>query len=180
MKRILLLSIILLSCLGLRVQGQHYFSYKSGSFDLSMNIAGQDMITHTVFDDYGALQYAEVDAMGQKVKTVLREGKTYMVAPQFMEMPSETPVNYCDLSPEAIEQYGIQMVGIEKMDGYDCLVYTLKMEVQGMEGKGKVWVWEGFAIRAEVTVMGMKLVTVLKNLQLDTPVDASLFEIPAK
>lgn len=176
MKKIILL--LVLTLMPLIGWGQQFFTYKTGSFDLEMNVAGQKMNTHTVFADYGALQYAEVNVMGQAVKTVMRDGKTYMTSPQFQEVPQEVPVNYCDLTPEAIEQYGIQMVGIEQMDGYDCLVYTLTMDVQGMEGKGKVWIWEGFSIRAEVSVMGMKVVTRLKNLQLDTPVDMSLFNLP--
>lgn len=181
MKRLFILLVLSLLPLAGFAQGdQHYFSYKTGSFDLEMNFAGQKMTTHTVFADYGALQYGEVSVMGQNIKTVLRDGKSYMVAPQFQEVPTETAVNYCNLTPEVIEQYGIQMVGLEQMDGYECLVYTLTMNVQDMEGKGKVWIWEGFTIRAEVNVMGMKVVSVIKNLQLDTPVDMALFDLPQK
>ncbi|MDT3366593.1 MAG: hypothetical protein LIQ26_04905, partial [Bacteroidota bacterium] len=123
-------------------------------------------------------QRADVNAMGQDIVTILRDGKTYMIKPNFQEMPAEDAINYNALDQATIDKYGIKMIGIEKMDGYDCLVYTLKMDVQGFEGKGKVWIWDGFSIRAEVNVMGMTVVTKLQNLQLDTPVDMSLFNLP--
>ena len=178
MKKILiLLALILLPMLGF-AQSNHCYTYKSGSFDLETNAAGQKMVTHSVFDDYGALQYGEMNVMGQVVKTVMRDGKNYMVAPQFQEFPAQDVVNYTELTPEIIEQYGIQMVGIESMMGYDCMVYTLKVDYQGMEAKCKAWIWEGFTIRSEVTVMGMKVVSTIKNLELDIPVDQNLFKLP--
>lgn len=180
MKKFLLAAVLaILPVLGF-AQNDRFFNHETGSFDLVVNMMGQDMVTHTVFAGYGALQRAEVDAMGQHIVTVLRDGKTYMVSPNFQEVPTEETVNYNALDQATIDKYGIKMIGIEKMDGYDCLVYTLKMDVQGFEGKGKVWIWDGFSIRAEVNVMGMTVVTKLKNLQLDTPVDKSLFDIPAK
>ena len=181
MKKILILMVLtLLPVVGF-AQNNHFFSYKSGSFDLDMNVTGQKMATHCVFDDFGALQSSEMPMMGQTIRTVIRDGKTYLVEPQFQEMTDQPdPINYSDLSPENIEKYHIQMVGLETVDGYECVIYTLMMEVQGMTAKGKVWVWEGFPIRTETTVMGMKVVTLMKNLLLDVPVDSSLFELPAK
>lgn len=178
MKKFLLVAALaLLPVLGF-AQNNHFFNHETGSFDLAVNVMGQDMVTHTVFADFGALQYATVNAMGQDVVTVLRDGKSYMIKPNFQEVPAEDAINYNALDQATIDKYNIKMVGIEKMDGYDCLVYTLKMEVQGFEGKGKVWIWDGFTVRAEVNVMGMTVVTKLKNLQLDVPVDMSLFDIP--
>lgn len=161
-------------------QENRFFSYKSGSFDLVMEVMGQEMVTSTVFDDYGALQCAELEMMGQKVKTVMRDGKTYVVSPFFQEAPSEETVNYMDLSPEVIEKYGITMSGIESVDGKDCLVFSLKVKQQGMDADAKTWVWEGFPIRSETKVMGMTIVTRLKNLKLDIPVDPAVFEIPSE
>ena len=180
MKRILTLLAAVLIGLTALAQNRHYFSYETGSFDLVANVMGSDMTTHTVFADYGALQYCEVEMMGQKYKTVIRDGKNYIVSPMFQEVEADEPVNYSDLSPEAIRKYDIKMVGLESLDGYECLVYTLKMEVQGMQANAKVWIWEGFSIRSEATVMGMKMTTTLKNLKLDAPVDMSLFELPKK
>ena len=178
MKKFLLVAALaILPVLGFS-QNNHYFNHETGSFDLVVNMMGQDMVTHTVFADYGAFQRADVNAMGQDIVTILRDGKTYMIKPNFQEMPAEDAINYNALDQATIDKYGIKMIGIEKMDGYDCLVYTLKMDVQGFEGKGKVWIWDGFSIRAEVNVMGMTVVTKLQNLQLDTPVDMSLFNLP--
>ena len=177
MKKFLLIAVLaLLPVLGF-AQNNHYFNHETGSFDQSVSVMGQDMVTHIVFADYGALQRLDMNTMGQDVTTIFRDGKTYMVKPNFQVMPTEDNVNYNDLDQATIDKYNIKMVGIESMDGYDCLVYTLKMDVQGMEGKGKVWVWDGFQVRAEVNVMGMTVVTKLKNLKLDVPVDMSLFDI---
>ena len=178
MKRLFSIAILLLSSLVALAQADHFFTYETGSFDLVMNMSGQKMTTHAVFADYGALQITEMDMMGQKVKTLSRDGKNYMLAPKFQEIPQQEAVNYNALTPEVIEQYGIQMVGFDSAEGFDCMVYTLTMEVQGMEAKSKVWVWEGFPIRTESTVMGMKMVTTIKNLELDIPVDKSLFALP--
>ena len=178
-KTLLFLVLALLPVFGF-AQGEQYYSYKTGSYDLVVSMTGQKMTTHVIFAEYGAYQYSEMEMMGQKVKTLMRDGRSWMIAPGVQEVPMEDNVNYNNLTPEAIQKFGIEMVGLEEVDGYDCLVYTLKMNYQGMEGKGKTWIWEGFPIRAEVTIMGMKLVTTLKNLELDTDVDMSLFEIPEK
>jgi len=178
-KFFLLLALAILPLFGFAQAQQTYFTFKSGSFDLEVNAAGQKMVTHSIFDDYGALQYAEMSVMGQTVKTVIRDGKTYMVSPQFQEIPAQQEqVNYLNLTQEVIDKYDIKMVGIESMQGYDCMVYTLKAEFQGMEAASKAWVWDGFAIRTETTVMGMKVISTLKNLKLDIPVDPALFVLP--
>lgn len=178
MKKILFSLILALLPMFGFAQSFHFYTYKSGSFDIETNAAGQKMVIHNVFDDYGSMQYNEMNMMGQMVKTVMRDGKNYMLAPKFQEIPQQEAVNYNALTPEVIEQYGIQMVGFDSAEGFDCMVYTLTMEVQGMEAKSKVWVWEGFPIRTESTVMGMKMVTTIKNLELDIPVDKSLFALP--
>lgn len=172
--------IIILSLVGIAgfAQADHYFAHKSGKFTLKMDVMGQTATTVTYFDDYGAKQWSQVDMMGTKAVTLMTGGKSYMLKPSFQEVPVQETVNYMNLTPEAIKEYDIKMVGIEKVDGYDCMVYTLIINQQGMEGKGKTWIWDGFSIRAEVNIMGMTIVTRLSDLQVDIPVDQNLFELP--
>ena len=178
MKKLLLVTILSLVGIAGFAQAEHYFAHKSGKFTLKMEVMGQTFATETIFDDYGAKQWSRVDMMGQKAVTLLLDGKSYMLKPRFQEAPAQEMVNYMALTPEVIEQYDIKMVGIEKVDGYDCMVYTLKINQQGMEGKGKTWIWDGFSIRAEINMMGMTIVTRLTDLQVDIPVDQSLFVLP--
>lgn len=180
MKKILLTFVLVLAGFAAFGQADHFFAHKSGKFTLKMDAMGQTMETQTIFDDYGAKQWSSTSVMGQKVTTLFTDGKSYMLTPQFQEVPAQDMVNYMDLTPEIIEQYDIKMVGIENIDGYDCMVYTLKINQQGMEGKGKTWIWDGFSIRAEVNIMGMTIVTRLTKLETDIPVDQSLFILPNK
>lgn len=180
MKKILFVLLLVLTGFAASAQSDHYFAHKSGKFTLKMDMMGQTVTTQTVFDDYGASQWSQTDMMGQKVVTLMKAGKSYMLKPSFQEVPSQEMVNYMNLTPEAISEYGIKMVGIEKIDGYDCMVYTLNINQQGMEGKGKTWIWDGFSIRAEVSIMGMTMVTRLTDLQLDVPVDQNLFKLPGE
>ena len=177
MKRYLCLFLLLIGFTAF-AQSERLFDHKSGKFTMQMEFGGQTIKTYTVFDDFGAKQWSQTETMGQLVSTLLLDGKSYILTPMFQELPTQETVNYMNLTPEVIQKYKIEMVGIDTVEGYDCLVYTLKVNQQGFEGDGKVWIWDGIPICSVVTIMNMTMVTTISNLEVDIPVDQSLFQLP--
>lgn len=70
----------------------------------------------------------------------------------------------------------MKVVGEEKMDGYDCLVVTVK----DTETDAKMWLRTdiGIPVRMESKESGSDVVIEFKNIKVGAQ-DASLFEIPA-
>lgn len=75
-----------------------------------------------------------------------------------------------------IDQAQAKMVGREKVDGKECLVYEFSEEGQS----GKYWIWEeyGLPVKAESTIEGEKIVFEYKNVKVEDIAD-SMFELPA-
>lgn len=69
-----------------------------------------------------------------------------------------------------------KLVGHEKVDGKDCLVY----EMTDGSDKVKYWLWEeyGFPIKGEVTSGGEKIQFEYKNVKVEDIAD-SMFDLPA-
>ena len=173
-----LIALVLLPVMGF-AQDKHLYSHETGRFDLVADMGGMTMTSKFTFADFGATRRVEMEVMGQKVVMVEKGGKRYLVSPSFREMPAdEAVVNYNDLTPEVIEKYSIKQLDDEQIGDYKCTVYTFKKKDQGVDADCKIWIWKGFPIKSENSAMGITVETLIQNLEVDVPVDRSLFELP--
>ena len=79
MKKYIIISLLMAFCLGAGAQEQRY-AVKSGIITMEMDMMGQTIVQETYFDDYGAKQATVRDLRGQKVRTIVVDGKTVMIS----------------------------------------------------------------------------------------------------
>ncbi|MBO6221619.1 MAG: hypothetical protein J6N46_06765, partial [Bacteroidales bacterium] len=68
--------------------------------------------------------------------------------------------------------------GKEKVLDFDCDVYTLETEAEGMTAKLKVWCYKGFTLKSETELMGMKIITAVTEFKEDAMVLPQVFDVP--
>jgi len=156
------------------------YGVKSGMAKATTEMMGQKIEAISYFDDYGAKETSVTSANGMEVKTVTRDGKSYMVmGDQVQEVPAQESINYLDLTPEIIEKYKIVDQGTETILGRPCTKYSLEVSQMGQTAKLTVSVWNGYAMKAVTSTMGMTVaVTVTEFSECD--VDPALFAVPGE
>ncbi len=75
-------------------------------------------------------------------------------------------------SKKSLKSLGYKKTGEETIDGKNCDVY------EGMAGK--MWLWKDnqIALKVDISLLGMSMISEVINMDLNKSVDASLFEIP--
>jgi hypothetical protein len=167
------------------------YKNKSGMIEYKMsgNSEGKSV---TYWDDYG---YKEVMISQTKTKVwgmTNEENKTVLtIGAEVYEwkadddkiFKSENPIaeiweekNYDEkdveeFGKESMESLGFQKTGEENINGKNCEVW---------EGMGKIWIWKknGIAIKNDVKIMGINVISEATDIQLDIKVKDELFELP--
>jgi len=75
-------------------------------------------------------------------------------------------------SKKSLESLGYKKTGEETFDGKDCDVYD------GLGGKLWIWKKNKIAVKFNVNILGINIVSEASKIKLDESIDASLFEIP--
>ena len=191
MKTYVIFGLILLMVCSSYAEEFKKYKNKSGKIEykLSGNAEGK---TVTYWDDYG---YKEVQITKTKTKiwgmtteenkTVLALGaevyewkedddKVFKSESPLLEMWEDENYNQKDVenqSLEIMESMGFEKTGEEKIIGKLCDVY---------EGIGKTWVWKkvGVALKTDVNVLGIKIVSEATEIKLNFKVDKNLFKYP--
>lgn len=110
---------------------------------------------------------------GKVVTTVDVSGKTATR----MTMP-ETTVNYTNLTPEMKEQFKVEELGEEDVNGKTCKKISTEMTQVGQVVKTISWIWKGIPLKSEATSNGK---VVMSDNVIDIQegsVDATKFSIP--
>lgn len=141
------------------------------------------------YGDYGWMQYKSEEtvakAFGQKSVTnmitltrgfdiwswdpkTLKGTKSHnVIAEDIMNDPDYDPE---DFAREVMEATGIKKVGTEMVEGRLCDVF---------EGMGtKSWIWKGILVKAQSSMMGIKVTQKAVDIKTDGSVGDSRFEIP--
>ena len=76
MKKLMIIAGLMALCLGAAAQEKIY-SVKSGKVTMEMDMMGQKIVQQNYFDDYGVKQATVMEMMGQKMRSIEVDGKTY-------------------------------------------------------------------------------------------------------
>jgi hypothetical protein len=199
MKSVAFFAVILLISLALPAQNSmDIYASKSGKIKYQYEYAGVSTEYTIVFDDYGKKQVFDFSGnnggLNEHARTILTPEAMYIVNyedKQIIKFPIEA-------DNASIDEYGgnagggidIQAMvaevkersggkkGTELVAGKNCDIYEYA-EPDGAF-KGKYWIWNGYLLRAEfLDASGEHTFMKVKELNLDTPISAKEFEVPA-
>ena len=151
---------------------------KELSFEMVTNVGGDQPVNSTgkMFIS-GEKVRTEIEAMGVRMITIVdAERNVYIYDPannNAMKMPAAeeeigSPGDWAE------ETSDMEVIGEEKLDGFDCLV------IQGVseEMESKIWVRKDIGMPVKVEIADKHAVIEYKNYKIG-PQDPALFEIPA-
>jgi len=189
--KILLASLLMLVSLGLTAQENapvKKYGFKSAIAKISTDMMGQKVESTAYVDEYGAkeCQKAKVEVPGMgavETGSIVKDGKSWsinytMKQVQEVEIKPEDQPNFLNITEEAKKKFKIQEAGKEKVLDFDCDVYTLETEAEGMTAKLKVWCYKGFTLKSETELMGMKIITAVTEFKEDAMVLPQVFDVP--
>ena len=161
------------------------YSLKSGIIEMKSQVMGMEQKQVLFFDEYGAKECVEATAtmFGQKTHNINinKEGYAYSIdmvkkTGTKIKIPTDAAINFNDLKEGIAKDMNIKKVGAETVLGKTCDKYTIDNKKQQM--KGYYLVWNGIALKTELTVMGMKTVVEVTKIDENASVPADKFEIP--
>jgi hypothetical protein len=189
--KVLLASLLMLVSLGLTAQENapvKKYGFKSAIAKISTDMMGQKVESTAYVDEYGAkeCQKAKVEVPGMgavETGSIVKDGKSWsinytMKQVQEVEIKPEDQPNFLNITEEAKKKFKIQEAGKEKVLDFDCDVYTLETEAEGMTAKLKVWCYKGFTLKSETELMGMKIITAVTEFKEDAMVLPQVFDVP--
>jgi len=76
-----------------------------------------------------------------------------------------------ELGKEMMDAMGFEKTGEEKFDGKLCDVY---------EGMGKIWIWKkhGIALKNDVKILGIQIISEATDININAKIDKKLFKYP--
>ena len=173
---------------------QDFRKYRTKSGHVEYKLSGNATGTNSIYwDDWGRkevqIQKSKTTVFGmtnEEDKTTLMLGtdvyswkkgdsriqKTVNPMAKLWEEKHYTEKDIEKFSKESLESLGFKKTGEETIDGKDCEVY------EGVGGK--LWIWKGnqIAIKTNVKILGINIVSDATKIELNKSVDASLFEVP--
>jgi len=161
------------------------YSLKSGIVEMKSQVMGMEQKQVLFFDEYGAKECIEVTAsmFGQKIHNlnINKDGYAYSVdmvkkTGTKIKIPTDAAINFNDLGKGIAKDMNIKKVGTETALGKTCDKYTIDYKKQQM--KGYYLVWNGIALKTELTMMGMKTVVEVTKINENASIPADKFEIP--
>lgn len=160
---------------------QQAMKAKNMSFDIQMTMdsAGTQVVSTGKMYMSENKTRMEMESMGMKMITIINDkDEVYMYNPAnntalkmtTPEESTETPDSWLEDAAE------MEIIGDEKMDGYDCLVATMTED----DIKSKMWLRKdiGMPVRVEQNTPEGNMVIEYKNYDL-SPQPDDLFEVPA-
>ena len=187
----MLASLLMLVSLGLTAQENapvKKYGFKSAIAKISTDMMGQKVESTAYVDEYGAkeCQKAKVEVPGMgavETGSIVKDGKSWsinytMKQVQEVEIKPEDQPNFLNITEEAKKKFKIQEAGKEKVLDFDCDVYTLETEAEGMTAKLKVWCYKGFTLKSETELMGMKIITAVTEFKENAMVLPQVFDVP--
>lgn len=161
------------------------YSLKSGIVEMKSQVMGMEQKQVLFFDEYGAKECVEVTAsmFGQKAHNlnINKDGYAYSIdmvkkIGTKIKIPTDAALNFNDLGKGIAKEMNIKKTGTETVLGKTCDKYTIDYKKQQM--KGYYLVWNGIALKTELTVMGMKTLVEVTKIDENAAVPADKFEIP--
>jgi len=182
----------LLIAITITAQDFRRYGVKSGiiEYKLSGDASGT---TTTTWDDWGRkeiqLQDTKTTILGmttEESKTTLMlgtdvytwkkdENQIHKTKNPIADILGKEDYNEKDLegfSEKSLKSLGYKKTGEESIDGKQCDVY------EGIAGKLWIWKKNKLALKVDVSLLGMSIITEATKINLDVSVDASLFELP--
>jgi hypothetical protein len=163
------------------------YGMKSGVIQMESVTMGmkQDVIMY--FDDWGNLMMNEIhmDFMGQKthIVTIVKEGWTYQIdmiqktGMKFkIDSASYDQINYMKMDEEMMKKNNMKYMGEVEILGRQCKEYEIDMKTENMLVTTAIW--NGIAMRSEATMMGMKTIITVTDIQENVEIPAEKFEVP--
>jgi hypothetical protein len=149
-------------------------------------------ISTLYFDDYGALSFTEA-VTKLKMKLPQAPPKDYHLTkgdytyswkegektgtkmnPEKMQDLNHTDIE--NLTEEMIKEMNIKKGGTETFFGKTCQVTEMDSETMGT---GKILTWKNIILLSDMTMMGMKIKSEVKELDENASIDRGKFELPA-
>jgi hypothetical protein len=152
------------------------------SYDMSMTVAGQNIITKVYQKNQKIREDMTMSGMTFIIIFNMDENVMYMYYPdQKMAMkqaldPSQIPQGSTE-DTDAILNYNPTVVGTETIDGKVCTVITYDMPG---EGSVKTWIWndKGFPLRMEMNTSAGNTTIEFTNVDFSDIPD-SMFQLPS-
>ena len=189
MKKYIIFSLLLAICFGAAAQEQRY-AVKSGIITMEMDMMGQTIVQETYFDDYGAKQATVMDMRGQKVRTIVVDGKTVMISDEektATTMPSMGPggagvggnsINFLSLDEKTIKKNRIKELGEEEIIGKPCTKYSYKVLMMGSAITVYAWVYKGITLKTTMKTDFGEMGMAATKIQEDVQIDPAMFVVP--
>lgn len=191
MKKYIIISLLMAFCLGAGAQEQRY-AVKSGIITMGMDMMGQTIVQETYFDDYGAKQATVMDMRGQKVRTIVVDGKTVMISDEektATTMPSMGPggsgagmggnsINFLSLDEKTIKKNRIKELGEEEIIGKPCTKYSYKVLMMGSAITVYAWVYKGITLKTTMKTDFGEMGMAATKIQEDVQIDPAMFVVP--
>jgi hypothetical protein len=162
------------------------YAIKSAIVEMKTEVMGFTQKQVLTFDDYGSKQHTEVtgEVLGQKTHSVninidgytysidmIRKNGTKMKIPKNSES-----IDFENLEEGLAKEMNIKKVGTESFLNKTCDKYTIDDKKHQM--KGSYLVWNGVALKTNITIMGLKSVIEATKVVENPSVSAELFEVP--
>lgn len=189
MKKYIIFSLLLAICFGAAAQEQRY-AVKSGIITMEMDMMGQTIVQETYFDDYGAKQATVMDMRGQKVRTIVVDGKTVMISDEektATTMPSMGPggtgvggnnINFLSLDEKTVKKNRIKELGEEEIIGKPCTKYSYKVLMMGSAITVYAWVYKGITLKTTMKTDFGEMGMAATKIQEDVQIDPAMFVVP--
>jgi len=162
------------------------YSLKSAIVEMKTAVMGMEQKQVLFFDEYGAKECTEITAtmFGQKSHNIniTKDGFVYSIdmikkTGTKIKIPSkDANINFTNLGEEIAKEMNIKKVGTQSFLGKTCDKYTIDFKKQQM--KGSYLVWNGIALKTEMTVMGMKTTIEATKIEENPTIPADKFEVP--
>ena len=184
MKRIILITALVMFCLGAAAQEKRY-GIESGIVTMQMDMMGRTITQKIMFAEYGQKQASLSEMRGRKMRTLEVEGKNIMIDDQektAMEMPAmgmpANTINFLNLDEKTMKKNKIKVLGEEEVAGKMCIKYSMKEFVMGQLVTIRMWVYEGITLKSAVQTDFGEMIQQAVSVEENVEIDPAMFTIP--
>ena len=191
MNKVLIVVLSIFTAFTAFAQDNRRTEMKSGIITMASELLGREVITKKYFDDYGVKSSEFTSATfyenGERKETLLygraRSGDCVFFVDHLNKALRVTAkdsdiINFLGLTDDIIEKYQIKRLGEEEVCGKPCTKYSLILDNNGKRAKGQAWVWKGITLKTRVKSFPLEYEIEAIDIQLDVPIDSSVFVVP--
>jgi hypothetical protein len=168
-------------------KSQGKYGIKSGIVEYKSNALGMDQTIIITFDDFGNKEvtdtYTEVMGIKDHARTIIKEGYAYnlnMAEKRYTKVKmmgnSNENMDFLNMGEDMVKKMNFKQLGKEKIIGKECDKHSIDYKEMSM--KGTYWIWNGIALKSDITTMGMKVLMEAVKIDENPSIDASKFEVP--